>query len=147
MTTILTNNEIESIIENVGSIIKNKISNRELIKKELEDTNISILNLPIVKKIIYAYEEEKNVSTNQTDNFSKKFLNENILLDKISYLEHTIKDLYQITIQMKIEFNNKIDILQQQIDTEEHIKLQIEEKDLYTEAEVNPDILFNFKSC
>ena len=65
---ILSNLEIESIIENVTNIIKNKITKQVVIKNELEETNISIINLPIVKSIIYKYEEElKNIYVNKNN--------------------------------------------------------------------------------
>ena len=153
MTSILTNSEIDSIIDNVGEIIKNKISKSEIIKKDLDETNISILNLPIVRKIIYAYEEEI-IENNAKRSHHSHFLNDHehshgndnsILLDKISFLESKVCLMSEMMNQMKEQFDYKLETVinlfsksNNETNNEEHIKLQIKEKENFI-----PSILFN----
>ena len=57
------NTDIDIIINNITSSLRNELSNLEQKnilknKKLIEETNLAILNLPIVQKVIYGYERE-----------------------------------------------------------------------------------------
>ena len=68
---LLTNDEIDSSIQNISHSIRKEIENLNetfTAKHNIinEETNKAILNLPIVKKIIWGYEDalrNKNIST------------------------------------------------------------------------------------
>lgn len=144
--------KIDQMINDVTSIIRQNIQDLLIESKELEDTNKAILHLPVVKKVIYAYEDSR-VTTSQTKIEPSTHDEENILSTKINALEEKVNNFVlvnKIIGDLSREYNKlfewaksrdeKIEKMQGQMesimtlltnkpDTNEPIKLEIKELD------------------
>ena len=100
-----TQHKMEKMIHDIATIIRDNLYEFAVERDELENTNKSILNLPVVKKVIYAYEDRKPLSEDGT----------NVLFNKIDVLEesvHTIIKEHKQIDELTVKYNTLFEYVQ-----------------------------------